>query len=224
MRRSAWIDLAGVTHKNQVVQAEICIIGAGAAGIYLARQLSHQGKSVVLLEAGSVACADASTVNFDALFEASHYPGATAGRFFGMGGSTSRWGGQLVPHTDHDLRSGTDSFDTWSHIVKNVSSNAPHVLQQLGYLKDFAFDSYPHQVLGQAAFDLHESGIESQAGLMMPFRLKNLVGLLTNYDGAVQPKVFFNAVVKSWTLAVGEKKRHALRVLWPFHATTYKLK
>jgi choline dehydrogenase-like flavoprotein len=205
MSRSAWIDLAGDSQQRQAVQADVCVIGAGAAGIYLTLQLARQGKSVVLLEAGPATCTDAGAMGFDALFEASHYPGATEGRFFGMGGSTARWGGQLVPHTTHDLHLGAVSTGSWAHIVETVTGNGSDVLQQLGYRKGSDFDEYAGQALGQAGDVLRGSGIHSQAGLMMPFRLKNLVGLLNQVRVAMPPRVFFNALVVSWALDAGEK-------------------
>ena len=204
MSRSQWIDLAGGAQQRQGVQADVCIIGAGAAGIYLTLQLARQGKSVVLLEAGPATCTDVGAMGFEALFEASHYPGATEGRFFGMGGSTSRWGGQLVPHTTHDLRPGAESTGSWAHIVATVTANASDVLQQLGYRNASDFDDYASQALGQGGDTLRASGINSQAGLMMPFRLKNLVGLLNQYAGATPPRVFLNAVVKLWALDAGK--------------------
>ena len=205
MSSSAWVDLASVTQKHQVVNADVCVIGAGAAGIYLTLQLAQRGKRVVLLEAGSATCTDAASVGFDALFEAALYPGATAGRFFGMGGSTARWGGQLVPHTAHDLRPGAVSTGLWEHIVNTVTVNAPDVLEQLGYRKGSDFQDYAGLLLGQVGGTLRAAGIDSQAGLMMPFRLKNLVGLLKKVGGATPPRVFFNAVAHLWTLAAGEK-------------------
>lgn len=206
MNRSAWIDLATSDRRCQEAQADVCVIGAGAAGIYLATQLARQGCSVVLIEAGPATGIDAGAIGFDALFEAAHYPGATAGRFFGMGGSTSRWGGQLVPHTDLDLRDGAPSSDVWSHIVRTVSGKAPQVLRRLGYRNGWDYESCASRLLGQAGDALLASGIHVQAALALPFRLKNLVRLLdATPSRAAAPRVFFNAVVKSWTVEAGSR-------------------
>ena len=206
MSRSAWVDLASMEGQRHTAHADVCVVGAGAAGIFLTLQLARQGKSVVLIEAGPGNCTDAGTAGFDAVFEAAHYPGATEGRFFGMGGSTARWGGQLVPHTAHDLRADSESTGAWAHIVDMVAANAPSVLAQLGYRDGPDFDAYAGQVLGPAGNALRTSGIDSQAGLMMPFRLKNLIGLLNQASGAAaSPRIFFNAVVRSWGVDAGEK-------------------
>src|SRR5436309_865605 len=85
-------------------QCHICIIGAGAAGIYLAVQLAKRGLSVILVEAGGPRCVDASQLGFEPHCPEGPYSGATKGRYFGLGGSTAQWGGLLVPHIQYDLR------------------------------------------------------------------------------------------------------------------------
>lgn len=206
MIRSTWIDLAAATERSEEVHADVCVIGAGAAGIYLTLELAQQGRNVVLLEAGPASCTDVSGIGFEALFEADPYPGATAGRFFGIGGSTSRWGGLLVPHTAHDLREGGASTRAWSHIVHTVTEHAPRVLQQLGYQNGPDFEDCATRLLGQAGRDLSASGIDTQAALALPFRFKNFAGLLKRVESATAPpRVFFNAVVKRWTVVAGQR-------------------
>ena len=73
------------------VTADVCILGAGAAGIYLATRLSERGVSVVVLEAGDNACTDSSSIGMNANMTQDDYSGATSGRAFGLGGTTSLW-------------------------------------------------------------------------------------------------------------------------------------
>ncbi len=47
------IDLDEATD-DILLQAEVCIVGAGAAGIALARDLMHSGRDVCLLEGGGM--------------------------------------------------------------------------------------------------------------------------------------------------------------------------
>lgn len=206
MRNSSWIDLAAAGPLRQRVNADVCVVGAGAAGIYLSMQLAKRGCSVVLIEAGPARCADASTTGFDALCEDAPYPGATVGRYFGIGGTTSRWGGVLVPHTAHDLREGDAAADAWTHIVNTVADAAADVLGELGYLSGWDFESFAEQRLGEAGATLRACGINVQAALALPFRRKNFVGLLGNAKSAQgQPRVFFNAVAKGWDLDRGQR-------------------
>lgn len=198
MMYSGWTDLSAASVPRQQVEADVCIIGAGAAGIYLASRLARYGKGVVLVEAGPRACVDHAGVGFDVLFETTPYPGATVGRFFGMGGSTSRWGGALVPHTSHDARPNAAFTDEWSHIIRIVAARANDVLSEVGYETGSDFDTYPEVSLGQITRHLKDAGLSVQSGLYLPFRKKNLVSLLDRYAVRKNTRGFFNAVAKSW--------------------------
>ena len=97
------VDLNSVD-AGTVFEADVCVVGAGAAGVALARRLAELGRSVCLLESGG----------FD--FEADtqdQYAGANVGmpyydlvdarlRFFG--GTTNIWGGRCAALDAMDYR------------------------------------------------------------------------------------------------------------------------
>lgn len=196
-----WTDLWSASPAPSLVEADVCIIGAGAAGIYLATQLVQRGRTVVLIEAGPKAGVDAATVGFEAIFGRDPYPGATAGRFFGLGGSTTRWGGALVPHSEADRRELDPFAAAWSHILGVVRDEAPNVLRNLGFQGGADFDAFATRILGQTARDLADSGLHVQSGLYLPFRRKNLVSLIKQVkDRSAGLRVFFNAVAKDWDI------------------------
>ncbi|MGC1781174.1 MAG: GMC family oxidoreductase [Acidobacteriaceae bacterium] len=76
--------------------ADVCIVGAGAAGIVLAAELVRQNCNVLLLESGG------QTVESEAqALNACEYTGqphreAHIGRFRALGGTTTAWGGQIL--------------------------------------------------------------------------------------------------------------------------------
>jgi len=195
-------DLHAAGEKNREEQCDVCVIGAGAAGIYLAHALASRGRDVILVEAGPLTCTDAASAGFDAQFNATPYPGATVGRYFGLGGSTSRWGGLLIPHAHHDIREpSADDFDPWQHIVRAVSDHANTVLDTLDYQAGNDFVEFAERKLGAAGQRLGSAGFASMAGLFLPFRYKNLVHLLRSRSGKKsRPRVFFNAVVNGWRM------------------------
>jgi choline dehydrogenase-like flavoprotein len=85
------------------VRADVCIVGAGAAGIAIARELSDSGLSIVLLESGGIdvdepvqSLNDGSCCGFPMLMG--------AGRIRAFGGSTTRWTGRCAPLSLEDFQ------------------------------------------------------------------------------------------------------------------------
>lgn len=215
MNGSVVLDLQASNERNHDERCDVCVIGAGAVGIYLAVQLASRGLHVILIEAGGATGSDATQMGFDAQFADAPYPGAINGRAFGLGGSTSRWGGLLVPHTQHDLREpcGAD-FDPWSHIVRTVLEKADQVLKVLGYPEHGDFFEFAQVHLGGAYGVLGASGLDAAAGLILPFRSKNLTFLLKRKaSNGLRPRIFTNAVAKSWVIEQGAGSAAQLRQL-----------
>ncbi|MDG4550499.1 MAG: FAD-dependent oxidoreductase [Candidatus Contendobacter sp.] len=193
-------DLLAAGQRNRQAQCDVCVIGAGAVGIYLAHALAAQGRDVILVEAGPATGADAASAGFAVQFDATPYPGATVGRYFGLGGTTSRWGGLLIPHTHHDIRGpSVEGFDPWRHIVHAVHDHADAVLDTLGYRSGNDFVAFAEEKLGIACQRLRSAGLALMAGLFLPFRYKNLIHLLRSSSRKEsRPRVFINAVVNDW--------------------------
>lgn len=83
---------------GQQLAAQVCVIGAGIAGLLLATRLADSGIDVLLLEAGGLEPEERSQQLYDAAMEGAEHTGATDGRFRVFGGSSTRWGGQLLPY------------------------------------------------------------------------------------------------------------------------------
>ena len=204
MKRREWVDLAAAG-EVQTADADVCIVGAGAAGLYLARKLAESGVSVVLVEAGPLRAIPAHEAGFMPDFGAHRYPGATIGRYFGMGGTTSRWGGALVPHSRHDLREEQPSYDPWSRIIDVVSNRASSVLTTLGYSKHPEFENFARRKLGTVSESLARAGFDVQSGLLLPFRRKNMLYLLDGgWSGRGSLRIYHHAVAKSWRTRIAD--------------------
>jgi choline dehydrogenase-like flavoprotein len=81
--------------------ADVCVLGAGPVGLTLARALAQKGYQIVVLEiGGSKARAPCDA----AVFDRRTYLGASKGRAFGLGGTSTLWGGQLLPILPSDMR------------------------------------------------------------------------------------------------------------------------
>ena len=76
--------------------ADICIVGAGAAGITLAVEFVRKGKKVLLLEGGGATREDSSQALYDSEIIGLPHRGIHTGRIRVKGGTTVRWGGQIL--------------------------------------------------------------------------------------------------------------------------------
>lgn len=79
-----------------VAVADICIVGAGAAGIVLAVDFSRRGKSVLLLEGGGSGIEEPSQDPYASELAGLPHRGIHTGRFRAKGGTTNKWGGQIL--------------------------------------------------------------------------------------------------------------------------------
>jgi choline dehydrogenase-like flavoprotein len=80
-------------------ESTVCIVGGGIAGLLLARNLAGRGIGVHLLEAGGTTLEARSQELYGVHMEGRHHEGASEGRFRVFGGSSTRWGGQLLDYT-----------------------------------------------------------------------------------------------------------------------------
>jgi choline dehydrogenase-like flavoprotein len=96
------IDLA-VASGHTVLEGEICVIGAGAAGISLTRKLLAHGHEVILLESGGTDYeADSASLNAGENVGEDYYDLEDSRlRFFG--GTTAIWGGRCAELDPIDL-------------------------------------------------------------------------------------------------------------------------
>jgi choline dehydrogenase-like flavoprotein len=87
---------------GNLLNAKMCIVGSGAAGITLACELDGAPFNVLLLEAGNLRLEKGSTQNYSGSAALPH-PEPSEFRRFGFGGSTAAWGGRCVPYDPIDF-------------------------------------------------------------------------------------------------------------------------
>ena len=78
-------------------QADVCIVGAGAAGITLALEFIGAGRSVLVLEGGGLAKEPASEDLYGSEVVGLPHKGVHDGRARVFGGATTLWAGQTLP-------------------------------------------------------------------------------------------------------------------------------
>lgn len=197
----SFVDLNRSDASSGNAACDICIIGAGAAGLYLASRLWRKGVDVILLDAGGRTSTAGAKVGINARFTASQYRGATDGRFFGWGGSTARWGGLLAPHSELDLRN-EDSAEAvaWRHIVKLVEAHTSAVRSVLELSGEPDFFEYPRKRLEAFATMLCGNGLHVVASEFLPLQRRNLTYLLAR-ERTRQVRVYLNAAVCRWRIS-----------------------
>lgn len=100
------IEEVGNIPNGACLQSDICIVGAGPAGISLALDLSGRGISVLLLESGHIE-PDAKTQSLyeGEVADARMHSPPDKYRIRQLGGSSAIWGGRCMPMDPIDFES-----------------------------------------------------------------------------------------------------------------------
>ncbi|PSF37811.1 hypothetical protein C7H19_07445 [Aphanothece hegewaldii CCALA 016] len=88
---------------RETLTADVCIVGAGAAGLTLAQAFDAASFSVLLLESGSFRTDSVTQTLADGTTEGESYP-FTEARARCFGGSTTRWSGVCIPLDRSDFQ------------------------------------------------------------------------------------------------------------------------
>jgi len=125
------IEDANHVPANTTLDADICIIGAGPAGISLALALQDSGLGIVLLESGS----DRQDKPTQALYEGSvaderMHPPTDSYRVRQFGGSSTIWGGRCMPMDEIDFeRRDYIAHSGWPISLADLLPYYPHANQ-----------------------------------------------------------------------------------------------
>jgi choline dehydrogenase-like flavoprotein len=98
------LEQADISVQTELSNFDICIVGAGAAGLVLAIELINHRKHVLVLESGGLQRWERRT---QALKKSEivglPYAGAHSGRFRTLGGTTAAWAGQIMELDEIDF-------------------------------------------------------------------------------------------------------------------------
>lgn len=90
---------------------KIAVLGAGTYGSYVINSLIEKYKDaeVTLFDVGDKNVKSEEQIGFYSKLKKAMYKGLTDGRYFGYGGASDKWGGQLLTYTDNDFKN-PDAF------------------------------------------------------------------------------------------------------------------
>ena len=91
------------TSETLELNADLCIVGSGAAGFAIASEMMDSPMNVVLVESGGEQPEPPTQALYDVAISGLPHPGSTQGRFRILGGSTTKWGGQALPLMPSDF-------------------------------------------------------------------------------------------------------------------------
>lgn len=140
-----------------VIEAEVCIVGAGAAGITLAREFTNSGFRVVLLESGDIGWNELTQELYAGTNIGRRYynPDDVLLRLRFFGGCTNHWGGlcPTLDAIDFEAREGIE-YSGWPF--------------SRAYLEPWYQRAQPVLQLGPSGYALSDWGI-SPADIPAPF-------------------------------------------------------
>src|SRR5258708_4520149 len=105
-------DLSKAT-PNSPLNADVLVVGAGVAGLLLSTRLAARGLRVVVLESGALTQEGETHPLNQVVQLGSFYSGAEHGRFRCLGGTSSRWGGAMLPYLAADMNRRPGSDHSW---------------------------------------------------------------------------------------------------------------
>ena len=146
-------DLAKDT-SGQFHTAPFCVVGAGIAGLLLATRLARRNRKVIVVESGGTSF-DPDIHQLNDIDDAGgRYSRALTGRYRGLGGSSSRWGGRMIPIAgfDQGMR---------DHIEQPEWPVAPHILGRYQQELEALF------CVGHDPFDDLDAAAPGAAGLLV---------------------------------------------------------
>jgi choline dehydrogenase-like flavoprotein len=148
------------------IDCDVCIIGAGVAGITIAQELINEQLKVIVLESGGEDY-DETTEDLGRLVVSGRPYPPEGSRLRFLGGTSNHWGGHCVP-----LRSHVFEKRAW---MDNASW--PFSINEL-----HPFYARAHQILGIGPYSYDPAAIAQKLNMpILPFRPTQIETVLSRY-------------------------------------------
>jgi choline dehydrogenase-like flavoprotein len=181
---------------DQNLEADVLVIGAGTVGLVIAVLLSRKGLRVVVIESGGQQqTSDRHPLN-EVVQIGTPYNGAHDGRFRCLGGTSTRWGGALIPFTadDFDVAAGWEA--RWPVGVEALTQYRNGVERMFG-LTDTPYEI--PELLDRAKAD--RTGFVPRLAKWAPFVNRNVATLLRkDIDLESGPEIWLGATLAEFSL------------------------
>lgn len=177
------IDARTLTNHTEIY-ADLCIVGAGAAGIAMAMDWNGRSEKVVLLEGGGFEYEQEIQEQFDGTADGQRYYPLMSTRLHYFGGTTGHWSGLCTPFDPIDFKA--------RHWVPE--SGWPIALDNL-----LPYYSKANEVLGLGPLGYQLSAWTQEVPNLIPFPLDPTVFLskIWQYSKARYGTLYRDTIVKS---------------------------
>jgi len=88
---------------QQIADCDTLVVGGGTCGLAIAAKLARKGLRAICIESGGISQDKEEHPLNEVVHLRSAYGGAAHGRFRCLGGTSTRWGGALIPFQPGDL-------------------------------------------------------------------------------------------------------------------------
>lgn len=139
---------------------KIAIIGSGAYGSYATSLIAdlHPDWELHVFEVGDYSVKDQDEIGLCSEVVNGHYGGLIKGRYFGFGGATNKWGGQILTFSDNDFTTPTRYQKEIIELNKKYRRN---IFKKVGIRND-----YPEMKL--------DNGMFTKTGVWLDYFSRNL--------------------------------------------------
>src|ERR1700742_5063216 len=158
-------------------RARFCVVGGGIAGLLLSTRLAERGGGVLLLEAGGVELEERSQSLYAAEMGGDRHAGTTEGRYRTFGGSSTRWGGQLLPYPADVFQPPKGAPSPAWPIEESAVAPFYDELQRMLGVDSLPFDAGLLGALKQPAVEFSKD-VQLRFSKWIPFAKRNLARTL----------------------------------------------
>ena len=189
-------NLQRTGHARETARADVVVIGGGIAGLLLASRLAQSGTRTIVLESGTDKFGEELHPLNEVVQLGQPYRGATAGRFRGLGGTSARWGGAMLPFLSCDMGPHTAGWPVdWPVGLEALSPRFDDI-ERL-----FKLPAGPYEGDAPLAPQAADQPFILRSAKWPAFRLRNVARTLGESIRGPRMEVWLNATVTGFQLA-----------------------
>lgn len=188
-------DLLDGSHEARRVETQVVVVGGGIAGLVAATRLARLGVRTVVLESGAASGGGVPHALNEVVQAGQFYRGATEGRFRGLGGTSTRWGGAMLPFQGCDMGPHTAGWPAdWPVTLDEIEARFGDIQALFGLPTD------NFEIPNQSANSLGSSDFVLRSAKWPAFRQRNLANTLSKEIAAPNIEIWVNATAVRFKL------------------------